>query len=373
VTTEARALVLDGARQLTARAVPLPETGDDDALLRIEACGLCGTDHEQYTGALPGPGAFVPGHESVGVLERVGPAARERWGLGDGDRVALAVFQSCGACDACLAGDDRGCRKHGLRDSYGFMPLDRDPGLWGGYASHQYLAPDSVLIPVPEGLDPAVATLFNPLGAGIRWGVTLPGTKPGDVVVVLGPGIRGLSVAAAARDAGAATVLVTGFGSRDHDRLERAHDFGADVTVDVSVDDPVAALREATGGRLADIVLDVTAKAPAALAQSISLARHGGTIVLAGTRGSGETPGFWPDLIVFRELRILGALGVDGASYRAAMDLLASGRYPFADLPRRTAGFDDIEDLLLTMAGEGDGPPPVHGVFAPDGATDGAR
>ncbi len=359
------ALVLEGPRTLVHRTMPRPATAAGTALLRIEACGLCGTDHEQYTGALPSGAAFVPGHESVGVLEELGADAAARWGVELGQRVAVAVFQSCGACAPCLAGDERGCKAHGLRDSYGFIGVDREPGLWGGYATHQHLAPDSVLIPVPDGLDPAIATLFNPLGAGIRWGVTLPGTKAGDVVAVLGPGVRGLSVAAAARDAGAATIMVTGYGERDHDRLERAHSFGADVTVDVAVDDPVNALREATGGRLADVVVDVTAKAPAALAQSIALARQGGTVVLAGTRGSGETPGFWPDLIVFKELRMLGALGVDGGSYRAAMDLLASGRYPFAELPRTVAGFDDVEDLLLTMAGEGDGPPPVHGVFAP--------
>ena len=82
-------------------------------------------------------------------------------------------------------------------------------------------------------------------------------------------------------------------------------------------------------------MVDVTAKAPAALGQAVGLARTGGTIVLAGTRGSADTPGFSPDLVVYKELRILGALGVDAPAYRAALDLLASGRYPFADLPRR--------------------------------------
>jgi alcohol dehydrogenase len=86
---------------------------------------------------------------------------------------------------------------------------------------------------------------------------------------------------------------------------------------------------------------------------------------MAGTRGSAETPGFWPDLIVYKELRIVGALGVDTAAYRQALDLLASGRYPFADLPRETASLDTLEELIRTMAGEGTAPPPVHGVLVP--------
>jgi len=113
-------------------------------------------------------------------------------------------------------------------------------------------------------------------------------------------------------------------------------------------------------------VVDVTAKAPAALAQAVALARTGGTIVLAGTRGSSDTPGFDPDLVVYKELRILGALGVDVTAYRAALELLASRRYPFAEVSRRTAGFDGIAVLLSSMAGEGDQPPPIHGVFVPD-------
>jgi alcohol dehydrogenase len=111
-------------------------------------------------------------------------------------------------------------------------------------------------------------------------------------------------------------------------------------------------------------VVDVTAKAPAALAQAVSLARPGGTIVIAGTRGSTETPGFVPDLVVYKELRIVGALGVDAPAYRRALSILSSGRWPFADLPRQVASLDTVEDLLRTMAGEGD-VPPVHGVLVP--------
>ncbi|MBV9041047.1 MAG: zinc-binding dehydrogenase [Acidimicrobiia bacterium] len=360
----AHALTLEGPRQLAERQVPLPEIGDDDGVLRVEACGLCGTDHELWTGTLPGPYPFVPGHESVGVVEAVGPKAAERWGVHVGDRVAVEVMLSCGECDKCVAGDYRLCRRHGLADMYGLVSLDKSPGLWGGYATHQYLSPDSMLLPVPPVLDPAVATLFNPLGAGIRWGVTVPGTKEGDVVAVLGPGVRGLSTLAAVKEAGASFVMVTGVSPGDDERLALAKEFGADLAVDVRSTDPAKALRRATGGG-ADVVVDVTAKAPAALGQAMNIARAGGTVVVAGTRGSADTPGFWPDLIVFKELRILGALGVDAPDYRAALELLASGRYPFADLPRRSASLSEADDLLRVMAGESDEIPPVHGVVTP--------
>ena len=356
--------MLEAPRTLALHDLPLPEIGDDDGLLRVEACGLCGTDHELYTGTLPSGFAFVPGHESVGIVEAVGVRAAERWGAQAGDRVAVEVMLSCRTCDRCAAGDYRLCRRHGLADMYGLIPVDKGPGLWGGYATYQYLAPDSVLLQVPSALDPLVATLFNPLGAGIRWGVTVPGTKAGDVVAVLGPGIRGLSACAAAKEAGAAFVMVTGVAPHDEERLALAKGFGADLAVDVGTTDPATALRQATGHG-ADVVVDVTAKAPAALGQAVAIARTGGTIVMAGTRGSADTPGFWPDLIVFKELRILGALGVDAPAYRAALDLLASGRYPFADLPRRRAPLDEAEDLIRLMAGEGDEAPPVHGVVTP--------
>ncbi len=295
--------MLEQPRTLVPREFPVPETGDEDALLRVEACGLCGTDHEQYTGHLPAGFAFVPGHETVGVIDRIGDAAAQRWSVAAGDRVAVEVFQSCRACKACEAGAYQRCERHGLADMYGYIPVDKPPGLWGGYAQYQYLGPDAIMHPVPDAIDPVVATLFNPLGAGVRWGVTVPGTKRGDVVAVLGPGVRGLSVLAAVREAGAGFVMVTGRGARDAERLGVARDFGADLVVDT-----------------ADMV---------------------------------------------KELRIVGALGVDSDAYRAALAMLAADRYPFAALPRRVAGLDDAEALIQSLAGEGDVPPPVHGVIVP--------
>ncbi len=360
---ESKAQVLYGPRrlQLEEISVELPAEG---GLLEVEACGLCGTDHEQYTGALPGAYPFIPGHEIVGIVREISPDAADRLGVTEGMRVAVDIFQSCRSCKACDAGDYRSCAKHGLADTYGFISTKKPPSLWGGYARYVYLTPDSVLHTIPDGLDSVVATLFNPLGAGIRWGVKVPKLEEGETVVILGPGIRGISALAASKSAGAGFVMVTGKGAKDAPRLEVAERFGADAVVDVEREDPVRILKKKSGG-LANVVVDVTAKAPAALAQAVALAAPGGRIVLAGTKGSTETPGFVPDMVIYKELSILGALGVDSSSYKEALELLASKKFAFDDIPREVVPLEDAERILQKMGGESEEPPPLHAAIAP--------
>lgn len=362
---QVRAQVLHAPRRLELETleVELPPEG---GLLEVEACGLCGTDHEQYSGVLPGAYPFIPGHEIVGVVREISTAASERLGVGPGTRVAVDIFQSCRSCKACESGDFRNCAGHGLSDTYGFISTKKPPSLWGGYSQLVYLSVDAVVHEVPKSLDPAVATLFNPLGAGIRWGVKVPGLKPGETVAILGPGIRGISALAACKAAGAGFVMVTGKGERDLPRLEVAERFGADAAVDIDRDDPVTVLKKRSGG-LADVVLDVTAKAPAALAQAVALAAPGGRIVLAGTKGSSETPGFVPDIVIYKEITIIGALGVDSASYEEALALLASEKFPFAGVPRRVVPLEAAQEMLEKMGGEGKDPPPLHALVAPGG------
>ncbi|MCU1429947.1 MAG: alcohol dehydrogenase [Actinomycetia bacterium] len=365
MVAKAQALVLEGPRRMVPVELDLPEVRDDDAVLRVEACGLCGTDHELFTGELAWPTyGFVPGHETVGVIEEIGPLAAKRWGVKRGDRVAVETFQSCRACARCLAGDYKKCERHGAAEMYGFISASRAPGLWGGYATHHYLAPDSMVLPMAADIDPVVATFFNPLGGGFKWAAEVGEIQPGDRVAVLGPGVRGLSALIAAKEAGAAFVMVTGFGARDRGRLEFARRFGADLVVDVAQEDPVAAFTSASGS-LADLIVDVTANSPAALMQAMRLARVGGRIVIVGVRGKGEVPGFEPDLILTKELRIQGTMGVDVRAYRRALEVLASGRYPIDELPRRVASLAGVGELLSVMAGEGGSEPPVHAVLVP--------
>jgi alcohol dehydrogenase len=361
----ATAAVLRAPRQIELVAVPVPEPADDEAVLEVEACGLCGTDHELWSGMLFPGYALVPGHETIGRIVSIGPDAATSWGVSVGDRVAVEVFRSCRVCEACRRGDERRCVEHGLATMYGFQPLESGCGLWGGWATHHVLGPGTLLVPVPAGLDPLTATLFNPLGAGIRWGATVPRTGPGDVVAVLGPGLRGLAAVAAARAAGAELIMITGAGDRDHPRLEAASAWGADLAVDVVDQDPVAALRGATGGRRADVVVDVTAGAPAAFGQAIALSAPAGRVVVAGTRGPVDAPGFHPDDLVAKEITVYGTLGVDHSAYVEAMALLGSHSLDLGVIDRRSEPLRRAGELVAAIAGEGD-PPPHHAVLVPD-------
>jgi alcohol dehydrogenase len=359
----AQVLILEAPNQLVPREIELPELGPGEAILRVDACGLCGTDHEMFSGALPASLPLVPGHEVIGTIESATPEFQQARRLVEGDRLALEVFQRCGECGPCRSDNYLLCRRHGLPDSYGARPLSSGSGLWGGYATHMVLSADCLTHPVPSGLDPALATLFNPLGAGVRWGVTLSQVKPGDVVAVLGPGLRGLSTVIAASAAGAEFILLTGAGQRDEPRLALGRTLGASEAVDVTRVDAKKLLKQRTGG-LADVVVDVTAAAPEAFTQALDLVRPGGTVVIAGSRGTHTLSQFNPDRIVAKEITIVGARGVDGPAYQRALELLAADDR-FAAIPRSTAPLEAgaVADLLGAMAHGTN--PPLHAVIVP--------
>src|SRR4029077_11555523 len=139
----------------------------------------------------------------------------------------------------------------------GYVPLAHPPGLWGGYADYMYLDPCSIVHRVRKDITAALAVMFNPLGAGFRWAVEIPRTGPGDRVLILGPGQRGLASVIAARAAGADTIIVTGL-SRDAPKLALAREFGADHVIDIEAEDARVRVRELTGGHGAAVVVGGT-------------------------------------------------------------------------------------------------------------------
>jgi threonine dehydrogenase-like Zn-dependent dehydrogenase len=247
--------------------------------------------------------------------------------------------------------------------SYGFIGTDVAPGAWGGYATHLYLHPKAVLHRVPAGIAPDVAVLFNPLGAGVRWGVHLPGTTIGANVLVMGPGQRGLATAIAAKLAGARTVIVTGL-SRDRHKLDLALDLGADAVVDVEQEDLVPRVRELTDGAMADVVVDVTANATQPVVDAVDAVRAGGTIVLGGLKGT-AIPAFPSDKVVLRGITVIGARGVTAPAYRSALEIIDNGGLPLERLRTHVFPLAEAERAIQTLAGEVAGEHAVNVVIAP--------
>lgn len=313
--------VLEGPRRLERRQLQVPEVGDDGGVLRMEACGLCDTDHEQDVGLRPAGGRSCRG------TRRWASSAR-RLGRGGASRSATARRYRCSSPAArampASAASTAGAAATGSSTCTASCRSTGAPGHWSGYATHGYLAHDSLLLPVTDEPDPVLVTLFNPLGVEIRWGRTVPGTKPCpcDVVAVLGAGIRGLSAVGRRPGSRSRARARTGSGPRDAHRLDAAKAFGADVAVDVTMTHPVKAVprRHPGAGRR------LTAKAPAAFGQAADLARAGGTIVVAGTRGVAETPRFNAHTLVYKELRILGPWASAPRRTGWRLELPASGR-----------------------------------------------
>jgi threonine dehydrogenase-like Zn-dependent dehydrogenase len=361
-----QAAVLTKPKTLVAREFARPSISADDALLRIEACGICGSDYEQYEGAQPPhedytPYPVVPGHEPLGVIEEIGARARHRWGVAEGDRVAVRSGYGCGQCEACRRWEPRACPKRG--GTYGYTDVGKPPYLWGGYAEHMYLSPYSVLKKMDPAIPAGVAVMFNPLAAGLSWAGSVPGTGPRDRVVILGAGQRGLCCVIAARAAGARQIVITGL-SRDAAKLALARELGADVTVNVEAGDVVAQVREATDGG-AEVVVDTTPYAPESLNHAVAVAVRKGRVVIAGLKGLRATREFPVDDVIYKELTIRGVLSMPVDETFRAIDIIESGRYPFEKLHTYSLPLEQAEDAIAALAGKLPGVNPVHLAIVP--------
>jgi threonine dehydrogenase-like Zn-dependent dehydrogenase len=355
------AMVQTGVRALQPQDLKIPQIDADSGLLKLEACGICGSDYEQYEGMLRTPTPVVPGHEPLGTIAAIGDKAARRWGVDVGDRVAVETMISCRHCPQCLGGTYHLCDS---RKIYSYIPTTEKPGLWGGYSQYMYLHPNSVLHPMSAALPAELAVMFNPLGAGFRWAVEMPQTQPGDTVVILGPGQRGLASVLACREVGAGTIIVTGLAA-DAEKLKLAREFGADHTIDVENEEAVARVKEITGGRGADVVVDVSSYATQPVLDALSMVRAGGRVVLAGVKGFKPVDGFVSDLVVMKEIRIMGAIGVTSSGYKAAIRLLESGRTPIERMHTHNFRLDEADLAIRTLAREVADDESIHSCLIP--------
>jgi threonine dehydrogenase-like Zn-dependent dehydrogenase len=330
MTETCRAAVFPGDGTVEVRELPVDDPPPGGALLRVEAVGLCGSDAAQFHGVemVPGASAFpvVPGHETVGRIMALADDAE--LGVEVGDRVGV---------DEILPGAP--LRVYGYSDMTGEGRL----GPWGGYGEVMELFAGTRLHRLPGDGAAAPLTVFEPLANAVNW-VERAGVRPGESVVVLGPGHQGLAVLAAVVAAGAEPVVVTGTDA-DELRLRTAASMGAAATLVAGRDEVTTAVRDLTGGWGADVVFDV-ATAPATVPQALDLVRYGGRVLLAGLKHFAAVPDLVTDHIVVKSLSVLGGSGFTPASMAAAVAMLEAGDAHAEAMAGVTVGLDEIPEAM---------------------------
>lgn len=347
------------------RELPVPEIGDDDGLLRVEAAAVCGTDWEIYgrqsRGA--GLGPLVLGHENVGRIVALGQAAARRWAVRVGDRVAVEEFLPCGSCRLCRDGNYRICSATDSRSTrpflrYGSTPVTVPPALYGGFSEYLYLHPRAIVYPVGDQVDAEMAALFVPLGNGIRWVCQEGGLQVGSTLVVIGPGQHGLGCVVAGREAGAGRIIVVGT-EHDAHRLDVAKALGADHTLIGGTADVASSVHALTEGAGADLVVDLAPGVTATVSEAVAMAAKRATIALASSKHRKPLTDFDHDAVVRNELRVIGVRGHDHNSVEPAIRIIHSGRYPLELLATHTFGLAQT-DQALRVAGTRSDPAAIH-------------
>ncbi len=333
---------------------PVPETLEHGAaLVRVQMAGVCGTDVHLWHGQLPIPLPVILGHETVGVIERLGDELKKDWAgldLAVGDRVTWSSSLVCGHCFYCrVKKQPTRCLN---RKAYGISyKCTEPPHLLGGYADYIYLRPGTSIFKIPKDL-PTEAVV----GAGCALVTSLHGLEHirvewGDVVVVQGSGPVGLACLALAKDSGAAKVIV--IGGPEH-RLEAARKFGADDCIDVSKASSAERAKqvmELTGGFGADVVLECVG-IPQAVTEGLELLRDGGRYLILGHYGDAGTIPFNPHIVTKKQLTLGGSWGFEPRHTHAALGFLSRtrSRFPFETTTSTRFPLEKADDALQSTA-----------------------
>jgi L-iditol 2-dehydrogenase len=291
------------------REVSVVRPGSGEVLLGVASCGVCGSDVHAFRSDPGFEWVTTPvtlGHEFSGIVEEVGSGVTR---VSPGDRVVAVAVQGCGRCEICLSGATQLCPD---RVAIG---LSRD----GGMAEHAVM-PEQHLVPVPEGLDLAVAALGEPLSVAVHAVDVRAEIWPGQRVVVSGPGPIGILCGMLARHRGA-EVLLTGVGQDSASRLPSAEHVGL-RTANLNERPLKDHLRDRFGDHAPDVWIESSGSV-SALGSALEFVRAGGTVGVVGLYA--EEMSFSPTDAVRREISLLFSYSCNYADYQTALDLLGTG------------------------------------------------
>jgi alcohol dehydrogenase len=272
------ALVYHGPGQKAWQDTPKPEIADDtDAIVRVDATTICGTDLHILKGDVPAvTDGRILGHEAVGTVDAVGAGVKT---VKVGDRVLVSCITACGACRFCRQGRYGQCLGGG-----GWILGHKIDGTQAEYVRVPFA--DTSTYPVPAGAtDEQILMLADILPTGYEVGVLNGTVQPGDVVAVVGAGPIGLSAIMGARLFSPSRIVAIDLADS---RLDAAKQFGADIVVNNSREDPETIIAELTGGLGADVAIEAVG-VPATFELAVRLARPGGHIANIGVHGEPVT------------------------------------------------------------------------------------
>jgi L-iditol 2-dehydrogenase len=338
-----RAAFMTGVNTVEVRDdVAEPTLEPAGALLRVQACGICGTDARTFFNGDPkAPPPWQLGHEPVGILDEVGPDADLPPGVARRDRVFLGSILTCGECRWCLDGFQNLCERHLL---YGYDPY---PGAYADVAAVPPIATKN-LIPLPEDLPSDLATVADPFACALN-GIEQLDIGLGDSVVILGTGPIGCWQAVMARDRGARRVYLTDVSA---ERLKIALDAIGDVVDEAWVageDNGVGDVLARTGGVGAE---RVSVAAPAKPAQEAALemaAKRAKIVYFAGLPKHDPVSPLDMNQLHYKELQIRGAYGATHRQYRITMDYLARRQDQLARVVTHRFPLEQIADAFETI------------------------
>lgn len=312
-----KAVVVHGPMQFDVEAVPMPTCPDGGLLLKVNACGLCGSDlrtlrsgHRKVT--FP----WIIGHEICGEVAQVGDKYRGPWQ--EGDRLAVGPIAYCGICDFCVNGQYELCENY------------REIGqTWpGGFAEYIAIPEECVRFGTiqyaPEGLDSAFAAISEPIASCVH-AQEKGQVGLGDTVVIIGAGPIGCIHTSLARARGADKIFIADI---VEDRLKLAEVFEPDGTINSAKTDLVEEVRRLSNGKGADVIITST-PAPVASIQAVEMARKGGRILIfGGLPKDNRNPGVDMNIIHYNALHLIGTTIFAPRHQRIALRLMASGRIP---------------------------------------------
>lgn len=323
-----KAAVLYKPEEMRIEEIPVPEIKEDEILIRVKRCGICGTDPHIYKGRFPVPTPLVLGHEFSGEVVKVGSAVTT---VKVGDKATADINIACGNCYFCRMGQKLFCKDI----------VQIGVHINGAFAEYVKV-PESSVYKLPNNMAWEEGAYVEPLACAIH-GQERANIAIGSTVAIIGAGPMGLTHAILSKMNGASRVIIS---ELNQVRLQKARDLGIDYVIDASKDDPIKAVLELTDGRGADVVFEVVGTIPT-YKQAFRMVRKGGVLVAYGAAPADAVMDIRPFDIYSKELTIVGSYAGTYNTWVKAINLISAKRFIPSNIITKSVSLDNVVEGII--------------------------